>query len=133
MHYTNLEGDTRVSLFRVSTDPDAADPLSETVLLAEDQPFSNHKGGQITFGPDGFLYIGLGDGGSGGDPGDRAQRLDEPLGSILRIDIAGPSATGGPYSVPADNPFAQTPNARSGDLELWAAQSVALLLRSGHW
>ena len=117
VHYTNLEGDTRVSLFRVSSNPDAADPLSETVLLAEDQPFSNHKGGQITFGPDGFLYIGLGDGGSGGDPGDRAQRLDEPLGSILRIDIAGPSATGAPYSVPADNPFAQTPNARS---EIWS-------------
>lgn len=117
VHYTNLEGDTRVSLFRVSANPDAADPLSETVLLAEDQPFSNHNGGQITFGPDGFLYIGLGDGGSSGDPDNRAQRLDEPLGSILRIDIAAPSPTGAPYSVPADNPFTQTPAARS---EIWS-------------
>jgi glucose/arabinose dehydrogenase len=130
VHYTNLEGNTRVSLFRVSADPDRADPLSETVMLAEEQPFSNHNGGQITFGPDGFLYIGLGDGGSGGDPGNRAQRLDEPLGSILRIDVASPSPTGAAYSVPADNPFIQTPGAR-GDLELWPPQSLAVLLRSG--
>ncbi len=116
VHYTNLEGNTRVSVFHVSTDPDRADPLSETVMLAENQPFSNHNGGQITFGSDGFLYIGLGDGGSGGDPDNRGQRLDEPLGSILRIDVSHPSANAA-YSVPADNPFTQASGARS---EIWS-------------
>jgi glucose/arabinose dehydrogenase len=117
VHYTNPEGNTRVSVFHVSADPDRADPLSETVMLAEDQPFSNHNGGQITFGPDGFLYIGLGDGGAGGDPDNRGQRLDEPLGSILRIDVANPSSTGAAYAVPADNPFTATPGARP---EIWS-------------
>ncbi len=118
--------------FQVSTDPDAADPLSETVLLAEDQPFSNHKGGQITFGPDGFLYIGLGDGGSGGDPGDRAQRLDELLGSILRIDMPDPRRRRTLLG-PGGQPLRPDPERALRDLELWAAESVALLLRSGHW
>jgi glucose/arabinose dehydrogenase len=113
VHYTNLEGDTRVSLFRVSDDPDLADPASESVLLAVDQPFSNHNGGQIAFGPDGFLYVGLGDGGSSGDPEGHGQRLDELLGSILRIDVAG----GAPYVVPPDNPFVATAGARP---EIWS-------------
>lgn len=113
VHYTDPAGDTRVSLFTVSPEPDVADPASETIVLAAEQPFSNHNGGQIVFGPDGLLYIGLGDGGSGGDPDGRAQRLDDLLGSILRIDVA----TGSPSAVPPDNPFAQTSGARP---EIWS-------------
>ena len=113
VHYTNRSGDTRVSFFRVSGDPDRADPSSEAVLLAAEQPFSNHNGGHILFGPDGFLYIGLGDGGSAGDPGNRGQRLNDLLGSILRIDVAG----GAPYAVPAGNPFTETTGVRP---EIWS-------------
>jgi glucose/arabinose dehydrogenase len=113
VHYTDLAGDTRVSLFRVSADPDRADPASESVVFAVDQPFDNHNGGQITFGPDGYLYIGLGDGGSGGDPLGNGQSLAEPLGSILRIDVAG----GVPYAVPPDNPFVGVAGALP---EIWA-------------
>ncbi len=102
-HYTDLSGNTRVSLFSVSPDPNRADPASETILFTAAQPFSNHNGGQVLFGPDGYLYVGLGDGGGSGDPDGRGQRLDEPLGSILRIDISG--------AVPPDNPFVQTTGA----------------------
>jgi uncharacterized repeat protein (TIGR03806 family) len=79
------------------------DPASEELLLVVSQPYSNHNGGTILFGSDGYLYLGLGDGGSGGDPGDRAQDPDELLGKMLRIDVDG----GDPYAIPADNPFAQ--------------------------
>ena len=102
VHYTDVNGNTVVSLFRVAAgDADRADPASETVVLTAEQPFSNHNGGQILFGPDGMLYIGLGDGGSGGDPGGRGQSLADLLGSILRVDVR--SGTG--YTVPPDNPF----------------------------
>jgi glucose/arabinose dehydrogenase len=113
VHYTDPAGDTRLSSFHVSTDPDRADPASEEVLIAIDQPFPNHNGGQIVFGPDGFLYFGLGDGGSGGDPNGTGQRLDDLLGSILRLSLAG--ATG--YTVPADNPFVGVSGARP---EVWS-------------
>ena len=113
VHYTDLAGDTRVSTFLVSSDPDVADPATESVVLTADQPFPNHNGGQIVFGPDGYLYIALGDGGSGGDPGGRGQSLEELLGSLLRIDLAG----GTPYAVPADNPFVGVPGARA---EIWS-------------
>jgi glucose/arabinose dehydrogenase len=113
VHYTDLAGDTRVSLFRVSQDPNVADPASELAVLAVDQPFPNHNGGQVLFGPDGYLYVMLGDGGSAGDPGDRGQSLADLLGSILRIQ---PLETGG-YAVPADNPFAGMPDVRS---EIWS-------------
>src|SRR3990172_5122482 len=94
---------TIVSRFRAS-DPlrSTADPASEHRLLEVAQPFSNHKGGQIAFGPDGYLYIGLGDGGSAGDPMSNGQNLGALLGKILRIDV---SAGEGAYRVPADNPF----------------------------
>jgi len=82
-------------------------------LLTVPQPFGNHNGGQLQFGTDGFLYIGMGDGGSGGDPLDNAQNLDTLLGKILRIDVAG----GPTYSIPADNPFIGDPGARE---EIWA-------------
>jgi glucose/arabinose dehydrogenase len=113
VHYTDLAGNTVLSRFQVSADPDRADPASEQILLAAIQPASNHNGGQITFGPDGFLYFGLGDGGGSGDPEGRGQDLSELLGSILRIDVR----SGDPYTVPADNPFVGNPNARP---EVWS-------------
>ncbi|MDQ3222545.1 MAG: PQQ-dependent sugar dehydrogenase [Gemmatimonadota bacterium] len=113
VHYTDLAGDTRLSLFRVSADPDLADAATEEVLLTAEQPFPNHNGGQIVFGPDGLLYLGLGDGGGGGDPGGRAQSLADLLGSILRIDVS----AGAPYTVPTDNPFVTRPEARP---EIWS-------------
>ena len=113
VHYTDPAGDTRVSGFRVSPDPDVADAASEVAILAEDQPFSNHNGGQVLFGPDGYLYIMLGDGGSADDPGGRGQSLADLLGSILRVE----PLEGGGYAVPADNPFVSTAGARP---EIWS-------------
>ena len=114
VHYTDLAGATTLSRFQVSpADPDQADPASEAVILTATQPFSNHNGGQVAFGPDGFLYLGLGDGGGSGDPENRGQDLSELLGSILRIDIG----AGDPYGVPTDNPFAGEPSARP---EVWS-------------
>ena len=114
VHYTDLDGNTVVSAFRVASgDPDLADPASETILLTAAQPYPNHNGGQILFGPDGMLYIGLGDGGSEGDPDGRGQSLTDLLGSILRVDVR--AGTG--YTVPADNPFVGRTDARP---ELWS-------------
>lgn len=102
VNYTGLNGDTRISAFGVSADPDVADVSTETVLLAVPQPFPNHNGGGLAFGPDGYLYVGLGDGGGGGDPNGNGQSLATLLGKLLRIDLNG----GTPYAVPPDNPFA---------------------------
>jgi glucose/arabinose dehydrogenase len=112
VNYTNTSGDTRVSLFRVSPDPDRADASSEQVILAVDQPFSNHNGGMVAFGPDGKLYVGMGDGGSGGDPQDNGQSRATLLGKLLRLEV---NATG-QVSVPADNPFAGQSGIRP---EIW--------------
>jgi glucose/arabinose dehydrogenase len=111
VHYTDLAGDTRVSLFRVSGDPDRADATSESVVLAVPQPGVAHQGGQILFGPDGLLYIGLGDGDD--DDQGRGQSLGDLLASILRIDVS----SGNSYSVPPDNPFVGTAGARP---EVWS-------------
>jgi len=114
VHYTDVSGNTTISLFQVATtNPDSADPVSERIILTVEQPFSNHNGGQIVFGPDGMLYIGLGDGGSEGDPGGRGQSLNDLLGDILRVDVS--SGTG--YTVPPDNPFVGRTDARP---ELWS-------------
>src|SRR6185436_2960084 len=102
VHYTDLRGDTTVALYRVGSDPNVADPSSEIVLLKQTQPFSNHNGGQLAFGPDGYLYLGLGDGGSGGDPQGNGQNRNTLLGKILRVNVDG----GTPYGIPPDNPFA---------------------------
>ncbi|HSQ37419.1 MAG TPA: PQQ-dependent sugar dehydrogenase, partial [Acidimicrobiia bacterium] len=109
--YTDRAGDTAVVEYRVSADPDAADPGSERVLLTVDQPAANHNGGMIAFGPDGYLYVGLGDGGGAGDPQAAGQDPEALLGSILRIDVAGE-----PYAIPPDNPYA----AGGGAPEVWA-------------
>ena len=102
--YTDRRGDSRVVEYKVSSDPDVADVSTKREILLVKQPFPNHNGGLIVFDPSGMLVLGLGDGGSGGDPGNRAQRLDEKLGKLLRIDPRTPSE-GRPYSVPKDNPF----------------------------
>jgi glucose/arabinose dehydrogenase len=114
VHYTDVSGNTRVSTFlRATTDPDVADPSSEQLVLAVEQPFANHNGGQVLFGPDGFLYLGLGDGGSGGDPLGNGQDLTDLLGSILRLDVRGTA----PYTIPADNPFVGSSTSRP---EIWS-------------
>ncbi|MCU0353244.1 MAG: PQQ-dependent sugar dehydrogenase, partial [Cytophagales bacterium] len=101
-----------VSRFTASAgNPNQADPASELVLLTFDQPFANHNGGKITFGPDGFLYIASGDGGSGGDPLNAGQDLNTLLGKILRIDVRQATAAI-PYAIPPGNPFINRPNTR---------------------
>ncbi|MBN8657244.1 MAG: PQQ-dependent sugar dehydrogenase [Anaerolineae bacterium] len=99
VNYTGEGGHTRISRFTASGD--VADPNSEQVLMVIDQPFPNHNGGGVVFGPDGYFYLGLGDGGAGGDPFKNGQNLDALLGKLLRIDVN----NGDPYAIPADNPF----------------------------
>jgi glucose/arabinose dehydrogenase len=110
--YTDRQGDTVISRFQVTADPDRADAASEQRILAFDQPFSNHNGGQLAFGPDGYLYVGTGDGGAAADPLGNGQSLATLLGKLLRLDVDRP-----PYGVPPDNPFVDRSGARS---EIWA-------------
>ncbi len=113
VHYSDLDGNTTVSRFELSGDPSVADADSEAIYLQVDQPFSNHNGGQIAFGPDGFLYVGLGDGGSANDPLGSGQDTGTLLGSLLRLDVWAPP----PYRIPSGNPFVGDPDARD---EIWA-------------
>ncbi|MFC2026058.1 PQQ-dependent sugar dehydrogenase, partial [Chloroflexota bacterium] len=114
VNYTDLNGDTVMASYRVSDkDADIANPDSEVQLLVIPQPYGNHNGGAVMFGPDGYLYLGLGDGGSGGDPQGNAQNLDSLLGTVLRLDINGAE----PYAIPVDNPYA----AAGGRPEIWAS------------
>lgn len=114
VNYVGQGNRTNISRFKVRADnPDKADPASEVNLLNILQPFDNHKGGNLAFGPDSMLYIGLGDGGSAGDPQNRARNPLELLGKILRIDVN----KGEPYAIPPSNPFHDVDNARG---EIWA-------------
>ena len=113
VNYTNQSGHTVIARFEVSPQtPNVASPASERLVLTVPQPYANHNGGQLQFGPDGFLYIGMGDGGSSGDPQNRAQNPHELLGKLLRIDV-----NRFPYRIPADNPWVNRPEGRP---ELWA-------------
>ena len=115
-YVSNTDGHTHISRFHVdSATPDSADPASEEILLSIYQPYTNHKGGHVAFGPDGYLYIGMGDGGSGGDPGNRAQNKDSLLGKILRIDVDPAVPT---YRIPPSNPYALDSTLGRG--EIWA-------------
>jgi glucose/arabinose dehydrogenase len=109
---------TVVARYRVSaSDPNKADPQSESMLLEIAQPYENHNGGQLAFGPDGYLYIAVGDGGGGGDPHGNGQNLATLLGSMLRIDVDA-TAGGAKYGIPPDNPFA---SGTAGERpEIWA-------------
>ncbi|GAA1889416.1 PQQ-dependent sugar dehydrogenase [Streptomyces durmitorensis] len=109
--YTNLEGTSTVDEFAVRHGK--IRPDTRRTVLTQTQPYPNHNGGDIKFGPDGYLYIALGDGGSGGDPHGNGQNLDTLLGKLLRIDPAG----GKPYAIPKDNPFVDDPKAKD---EIWA-------------
>lgn len=114
INYTDTNGDTIVARYHVSPDNlDLADGNSAETILFVDQPYANHNGGDLVFGPDGYLYIGLGDGGSANDPQGNGQNRMVLLGKILRIDVD----KGSPYSIPADNPFA---DGVSGAPEIWA-------------
>lgn len=116
IHYNNANCTSSIiSRYRVSAgNPDVADPNSETILLTQTQPYDNHNGGQLQFGPDGFLYIAFGDGGSSGDPQNRAQNPATLLGKILRIDTESGTS---PYAIPAGNPFVSNAAYRP---EIWA-------------
>ena len=114
--YYSLDGPRRNVLTRFEVRNDAAVAGSELVLLESPKPFSNHNGGSVRFGPDGMLYLGIGDGGSGGDPQGNAQNLRVILGKMLRLDVRN-AAPGRPYEVPGDNPFTGRPDARG---EIWA-------------
>jgi glucose/arabinose dehydrogenase len=103
VNYTDVEGDTQIVEYRVSDDPNVALEDSATTLLSVEQPFSNHNGGWIAFGPDSYLYIGMGDGGGGGDTQGNGQNVDALLGKMLRIDVDGEK----PYAIPPTNPFAK--------------------------
>ncbi len=115
VNYTDAKDNNTTRIVEYGMNGLQADPATRRELLSVPQPSTNDKGGQLAFGPDGMLWIGLGDGGGGGDPLDNAQKLTSLLGKILRLDPR-PSA-GAPYTVPADNPFVSTPGARP---EIWA-------------
>jgi|GEM_PF-573444 len=120
VYYTATDMPRRSVISRFTADPKdpaaPADPKSEQIVLEIPQPYSNHNGGTIAFGPDGYLYVGLGDGGSGGDPHGNGQKMETLLGKILRIDVDHKDAGKG-YAVPKDNPFAGTAGAAP---EIWA-------------
>jgi glucose/arabinose dehydrogenase len=113
--YTNTAGNTVIARYSVSANPNIANTTG-TILMTITQPFSNHNGGTLRFGPDGYLYIGMGDGGSGGDPANRAQNITENLGKMLRIDVDGTTTPTPNYGIPPGNPYVGI----AGNDEIWA-------------
>jgi glucose/arabinose dehydrogenase len=114
--YTDTDGNTRVVQYHANADGTAADPSSARVLLTVDQPYPNHNGGQLQFGPDGLLWVGMGDGGSEGDPEDRAQNLGERLGKLLTIDVDAPTPTVRIAAYGVRNPWRFSFDRKTGDL-----------------
>ncbi len=112
VNYIDLHGNTVIARYKAASGLDVADASSATMILTFDQPFGNHNGGQLAFGPDGFLYISTGDGGGGGDASNNAQNLGSPLGKILRIDVD----RGSPYAIPPTNPFVNREDVKE---EIW--------------
>ncbi len=110
--YVDKNQTTVIARYTISKATGLGDPSSEKILLKISQPYVNHKGGNVVFGPDGYLYIGMGDGGSGGDPENRGQNKNELLGKMLRLNVDGGDA----YAIPADNPFAKG----GAKPEIWA-------------
>lgn len=113
VNYTDQDGHTVIARYQVSENPDIADPASASIVLFQTQPYANHNGGNLVFGPDGYLWIGLGDGGSGGDPQGNAQNGQTYLGKMLRLDVD----NGSPYVSPPSNPFVGDPTWYP---EIWA-------------
>ena len=114
VNYTDLSGNTVVAEYaRSDGDPNLSIPTSEAIVMTIEQPYSNHNGGDLAFGPDGCLWISTGDGGNGGDPQGNGQNPETLLGKLLRVDIDG----GSTYTIPPDNPFANDPEASD---EIWA-------------
>ena len=113
VNYTDLGGDTAIARYRAVTEENQADADSGLVLLRIEQPFRNHNGGHLAFGPDGYLYVGTGDGGSANDPKGNGQNLDTLLGKMLRFDVTDPDV----LAIPPENPFLGDPAARD---EIWA-------------
>jgi glucose/arabinose dehydrogenase len=113
VNFTDRSGDTRVERFKVSSNADVADESSSKLVIGIDQPYSNHNGGLVMFGPDGMLYIGMGDGGAGGDPHRNGQNRNALLGKMLRLNVSRVE----PYSIPPGNPFRAASGAKP---EIWA-------------
>jgi glucose/arabinose dehydrogenase len=114
IHYIDKNQNTVVARYEVSAQPDSADPASEQVLLQLKQPYANHNGGDLAFGPDGYLYVAMGDGGSAGDPDHRAQNQSSLFGKILRVDVD----RGSPYGIPPSNPYVAKKDVKT---EIWAS------------
>ena len=125
VNHTDKNGDTRIERYTVSSDRNVADPRSAKVILTIDQRYSNHQGGLNLFGPDGMLYIGMGDGGSQGDPHGNGQNRNVLLGKLLRLNVD----RGDPYMAPAANPYVKG-GGQSRNLGARSSQSVALRVRS---
>ena len=135
VYYTNTAGNIVIARYNTKPDRSLADPASAVIVLTIGHPtFDNHNGGQLVFGPDGYLYAGVGDGGSGGDPNNHGQSLNTLLGKILRIDVEGSGCVQSPpkaqnYCIPGNNPFVCHRRSSRRNLGLRAAESLGFFVR----